>query len=175
MARHEENREDLIAEATALVHRIELLPGTSSATDDAVVTAGFRRNGFLSVYFGQDRFYQFDLEGCLRRAYVSPFVYRAQFGNLCRLGRQRSNDRTTLVRTDLAESESNEFIEDCRSWLQHLLGELNSGDYRILRFVVEGQDTGDQWLIRKIQSLLSLVLQRQSNFFSKTIAKRRMK
>lgn len=172
MARHEENREDLIAEATALVERIELR--TKSLAED-VVTVGFRRNGFLSIYFEQDRFYQFDLENCLRRAYVSPFVYRAQFGKLCRLDRQRSSQQTTLVRTDLAEIEAHQFINDCRHWLQQLLSEIDSNNYQILRSVVEDGGMSNQTLVARIRTSLSRILQRETDHFSKTIAKRRMK
>ena len=66
MARNEEDREDLMAEATALAERVEL----TVPQESDFVTAGFRRTGHLSLYFGQDPAYHFDEEGRLRRAAV---------------------------------------------------------------------------------------------------------
>ena len=48
MARHEEDREDLLAEATALVERAELV--VEGAAESVVI--GFRRDGCASIYCG---------------------------------------------------------------------------------------------------------------------------
>ncbi len=69
MARDESSREDLLREATALVERIELVPHATdpliAASDlfDKHIVAGFRRDGALSVFFGEDPVYHFNAEG----------------------------------------------------------------------------------------------------------------
>src|SRR5204863_2544475 len=78
MAREESSREDLLREATALVERIELIPNGS--TSDGRIVAGFRRNGALSVFFGEDPVYQFNAAGELRRAYTDGKLLKADRG-----------------------------------------------------------------------------------------------
>lgn len=105
MARVESDREDLMAEAVALVRRVELrLPGR-----DETVVAGFRANGWLSVYFGPHPMYQFDERGRLRRAFLDGLLYRTQGTTLAQLRRERTEVETTLLRRDLTESELAEF------------------------------------------------------------------
>ena len=80
MARIESDREDLIREATALQQRVEwAVPG-----EPEPVVTGFKRDGSLSVYFGQDPVYQFNPTGQLRRAYVEDFLFRTQGDTLAR-------------------------------------------------------------------------------------------
>ena len=64
MARHEEDREDLMKEATALVRRIEI----QLNNDPEPVFAGYKRTGYLSIYLTPDRVYHFDEQNFLRRA-----------------------------------------------------------------------------------------------------------
>ncbi len=74
MARHEEEREDLMRDAKALVDRIELVvPGFEEP-----VVVGFRTNGAASFYFGQDAVYHFNSQLELRRALsTTRFTRRA--------------------------------------------------------------------------------------------------
>ena len=105
MARVEAEREDLMAEAVALVRRIELrTPGR-----DETVVVGFRANGWLSIYLGPDPMYQFDEQGRLRRAFIDGLLYRTQGTTLAQLRRERDDVETTLLRRDLTESELVEF------------------------------------------------------------------
>ncbi|HEX3599001.1 MAG TPA: hypothetical protein VHU84_02590, partial [Lacipirellulaceae bacterium] len=72
MSREESQREDLIREATALVERIEISFDASVSNDPdspQQVIIGFRANGALSIFFGEDPVYQFNSAGDLRRAY----------------------------------------------------------------------------------------------------------
>ena len=105
MARVESDREDLMAEAVALVRRVELrTPGR-----DQTVFIGFRANGWLSIYFGSDPVYQFDQQGRLRRAFIDGLLYRTQGRTLAQLRRERTDAETTLLRRDLTEPELAEF------------------------------------------------------------------
>jgi hypothetical protein len=74
MSRNESDREDLMAEATALRRRVQLqVPGEALS-----IIAGFRDEGRVSIYFGPDPVYHFDEQGRLRRAFVAGRLYRTQ-------------------------------------------------------------------------------------------------
>src|SRR5262245_26728992 len=111
MAREESEREDLLREATAFVDRIELaLPSASRATS-AHVVAGFRRDGGLSIFFGDDPVYQFNAAGELRRAYFDGNLVKAVNGRLASLSRIRTGSEVQLVRHDLSDAEEIAFLE----------------------------------------------------------------
>lgn len=113
MARDESDREDLLAEATALVRRAEWhVPELAGP-----VLLGERDNGWFSMYLGQDQYYQFDAENRLRRAYVAPVLYRTQGVTLARMIRDRTNDATVLRRIDLSEVELAVFRSELRQTL----------------------------------------------------------
>jgi hypothetical protein len=89
MARQPEDREDLLAEATALVERAELrLPG-----DARTIVAGFRATGCGSLFFGADPVYQFNSARQLRRAFVGGELYKAERGQLVALTRASEGGR----------------------------------------------------------------------------------
>jgi hypothetical protein len=108
MARDESNREDLLREATALVERIELIP--HGVLSDGHIIAGFRRNGALSIFFGEDPVYQFNAAGELRRAYCDGKLLRAMHGRLAALDRVRTEHEVQLIRHELSESEETAFL-----------------------------------------------------------------
>jgi len=124
MTRDEGLREDLMAEATALVRRAEF-----KATDGRIeLVAGYRRDGSLSLYFGQDPVYQFDPIGRLKRAFVDGLLYRTQGSTLARLTRDRSTpDRVGLLRHDLDGDELDSFQRSMIDRMVGLLEELDSG------------------------------------------------
>ena len=71
MAREEHARENLIAEATALVERVELL----LAGLPEPVVAGFRPDGSASLFFADDPVYQFNSRTfAARRSWVVAFT-----------------------------------------------------------------------------------------------------
>lgn len=76
MARQEHDREDLLAEAVALVERIELRVGDWPQS----VTAGFRRDGSASFYLTADEVYQFNTARQLRRAFLAGRLIKARHG-----------------------------------------------------------------------------------------------
>lgn len=175
MARNEQDREDLIAEATALVDRIEVQLPNSNAEASDIVVAGFRSNRFLSIYFGQDRHYQFDGDGRLRRAFVTPYLFRAAHGKLSRLNRLRSVDQTILERIDLDAQQAQDFIKDCQRQLNVLRSLLHSNDLNVLRFVLSDEASTTADLLSRLETCLRVIRDRAEDFFSRTIKGKRLK
>lgn len=131
MARDEHDREDLLAEATALVERIEL----KSAGEPDSIVVGFRRNGAASCFFGADPVYQFNAEGRLRRAFVEQQLYKAEHGRVVELRRERTDEQTVLWRRDLTDAEQQEFLERAGTRLLALRDRLRSGEPSVVRQV----------------------------------------
>jgi hypothetical protein len=122
MAREEQDREDLMREATALVERIELrLP---QETEPVVV--GFRRAGGASFFFGDDPVYQFNAAGELRRAYVGGKLLKAERRRLVELTRVRTPAETQLVRHEFDDAETAPLLEAMQQRLARLRDALDS-------------------------------------------------
>ncbi len=118
MARHEQDREDLMSEAKTLVARAEI-----DAPDFATgIVFGFRRDGGCSVYLSADEAYHFNSAGQLRRAYVAGRLYKAERGRLAALTRHRTATEVQLLRHDLTDDETAAFVDRAARQLQ-LLGE----------------------------------------------------
>ena len=116
MARHEQNREDLLKEATALVERASL----RLADRGEEIIVGFRRDGCASFYFGATRAYQFTTDGELRRAFVGELLFKAQAGQLVALRRRRTEHAVELVRDDLDAAATCAFLDEMHSYLGQL-------------------------------------------------------
>ncbi len=146
MARQESDREDLLREATALIERAEL------ALDGELepVTAGFRRDGSLSVFFGSDPVYQFNATGQLRRAFSSGLLYKAERGRLVELRRERSATEVALVRRELPEQESVDFLSAAHLRLTRLSESLAAQTYRIT-----GQVPTDRDVVSRVREWLN--------------------
>jgi hypothetical protein len=131
MARHEADREDLMAEASALRERVELaLPGEAEKT-----IAGFRDNGRFSLYFGPDPVFHFDADGALRRAFVAGDLYRSQAQTLARLTRSPTGSAVNLLRHDLDAIELERFLAAMRERLDRLLAALRAGAALVIQQV----------------------------------------
>ncbi|MEZ6131960.1 MAG: hypothetical protein R3C59_25140 [Planctomycetaceae bacterium] len=169
MARIEADKEDLIRDATAFIHRGEFVrrPGVSGHFVWDTVTIGFRHNGSGTVYFDQDPFYQFDANGLLRRAFETGFLYRSQTHTLARLQRDRSCTSTILQRQDLTHDELQAFRERMVNHLQELLEQLNNSQLECSRFV-----SADGDLTMRSISFLQTVLQPRQQFLSESINQR---
>jgi hypothetical protein len=128
MARQEQARENLIAEATALVERVELL---LAGTPEPIV-AGFRAEGSASLFFADDPVYQFNSQGHLRRAFSGGRLYKANAGRLVEMTRQRQANRVQLVGREVPAGEAAEFIAALRTRLNELAGKLASGQMQIV-------------------------------------------
>lgn len=167
MARNEADKEDLMADATALIERAEYCHPDTSATL-GIVTVGFRRDDSLSLYFDQDPFYQFTSDGLLRRSYENGFLYRSQQETLAKLNRIRSEQQTTLQRTDLTPPELEDFRQRMLKHLNGFLDLLESGDYNRPRCVSERGDL-DQRTITALRN----VVQHQDRFWARSITVRK--
>jgi hypothetical protein len=136
MTRHEQDREDLMREATALVERVELrLP-----REDETVVVGFRRDGSLSVYFGADPVYQFNAAGELRRAYVGGLLYKAERGRLVELTRVREPARVVLLRRELDDERQRMFLTAMSARLAACAEALRTGPYAVAAHEPGGRD-----------------------------------
>jgi hypothetical protein len=128
MARDEQDREDLLAEATALVERAEL----AIAEDAESVVVGFRRDGSPSVFFGADPVYHFNSANELRRAYCSGLLYKAQHGRLVSLRRERAPGEVHLIHRSLSDDEMRAFLQESVERLSNLRLALARGDGRVV-------------------------------------------
>lgn len=138
MARDESNREDLLREATALVERIELAP--KGTTDDQHVVAGFRRDGALSVFFGEDPVYQFNAAGELRRAYRGGKLLKAVHGKLAALDRVRTEHEVQLVSHGLTGTEEAEFLSEMAEYMRDFAASLRANKFVVVGQVPENSD-----------------------------------
>jgi hypothetical protein len=163
MARDESSREDLLREATALVERIELRPHTPDLSNSESVlvvqpiVAGFRRDGALSIFFGEDPVYQFNTDGELRRAYCDGKLFKATRGRLAALERVRTQDEVQLIRLDLSRDEESAFLSQMEDRLRHFSRSIDENIFEVVGQVPQKTDvlsrlknwlaTHDQWQI----------------------------
>ncbi len=130
-ARWEHDREDLLAEATALVERIGIrLIASGSSSDEVFV--GFRRDGSASVYFAAAPVYQFNRAGELRRAFVADKLYKAVRGRLIELTRHRTAAEVALQERELSPHETAALLDELTAWLNQLRSALAAGRYEAL-------------------------------------------
>jgi hypothetical protein len=141
--------EDLMRELVALTERVEL---RGPAVADRIV-AGFHRDGRLSVYFGEDPYYQFDPEGRLRRALIDGRLIRTQGNGLAALTRVRNAEATELVRRDLDSAELEHFVGLMLERVGGLREALASG-----RLVVTRQVPSDASVVGRLLGSLEVVL-----------------
>lgn len=140
MARHEEVRADLLAEITGLVPRLEFqVPG-----EDEPVVVGRKGNGHWSFYFGQDMACHFNIDGQLRRAFLAGVLYRSQGQTLAQLIRERTQTTSSLVRTDLSDSQSAEIVGRLHGHLRNFADAIHAGTTVTLRAVAESDDPAEQ-------------------------------
>lgn len=150
MARHEAEREDLLAEARALVDRAEY----QVPDEEHPVVAGFRVNGALSLFFGEDPVLHWNSQGELRRAYVDGLLYKAENGQLVSLQRERTDQETALVRHLLSADELHAFQTMQRARLLALRTQFDQGQVQLLREarLSEGE------LAPRLRAMLQLVV-----------------
>ena len=100
VARNEQDREDLLAEATGLTPRVEF-----ADPQGRTVLVGFRGSGASSVYFDAAPVYHFNSSGELRRAFIDGRIYKAEAGRLIALEKLRQAGQVVLQRHELSEKE----------------------------------------------------------------------
>ena len=165
MARSESDREDLMEEATALVERSEL----QCAEFPDPVVIGFRRNGSLSIFLGQDPVYQFDAEARLRRAFRDGRLYRSQHTGLAQLTRVRTDTETILQRQDLSEEQRDQFRDVMVTTLSRLLQALDASAYQVCRSVPDGSA-----VVPRVIPFLRRIVRNPGPWLSSAIRARRM-
>jgi hypothetical protein len=146
MARREQDREDLLREATALVERMEV----RTASESESVVIGFRRDGAASVYFGASPAYHFNARNELRRAYVGDQLWKAQSGRLVTMTRERTDDVVQLLTRELTEAEQLTALRELRSRLTQLTSDLATAEFHD----VIGQEPADCDLLGRMQGWL---------------------
>lgn len=145
MARDEQHREDLLAEATALVERAEIV---LAGEDDSTII-GFRRDGSASCYFGEDPAYHFNSAGELRRAFYDRRIYKAECRRLVSLERRRLPGEVQLVRHELTDEEAKAFVVATAERLERLQSAFANGTWRLIGQVSHSGDALDRirrWL-----------------------------
>lgn len=145
MARHEQDRENLLREATALVERAEV----KIASHEESIVVGFRRDGSLSIFFGADPVYQFNTSKQLRRAFVAGLLYRAERGKLVALRRVHDQNATTLLRHDATAEEQTALLEELSRACQEFHARLVCGDFSLVGEVPPQANVvarAEQWL-----------------------------
>ncbi len=145
MAQQEQDREDLLREATALVQRVELRVETFAEP----VIVGFRRGGEASVYFGADPVYHFNASNELRRAFVAGRMIKAEDGRLVELEKRRTEHQVLLVRHELDAERTAALLAKVREELALLSAQLDARFYQLVGEVPAGGDVVTlvrQWL-----------------------------
>lgn len=150
MAREEQDREDLLREATGLSQRVEL----DVQDEPEPVVIGFRDSGSISFYFGAEPVFQFTSDDRLRRAYANGLLYKAERGKLVSLRRVRTSEATVLERHELTDEETVSFLDAMKERLTQLQAHLLAE-----RFTVVGQVPEDGAVVPQAVERLPLVLE----------------
>jgi hypothetical protein len=147
------NAEDPMRDAVALTERVEI---RGNDVPDAIL-AGFHRDGRLSLYFGEDPYYQFDARGGLRRAMVEGRLFRTQGTGLAALTRAPSAEAALLVRHDLDPNELGEFLRVMRTWVGALREGLTTGALEVVR-----QIPADAPIVERLIESLEVIMSAES-------------
>jgi hypothetical protein len=146
VVRDEHHREDLLAEATALVERAQF-----QTSEGASIVVGFRRDGSPSVFFDDDLVYQFNARGELRRAHAAGKLYKAEAGGLASLDRHRVSGQVQFRRHDLNPAETDAFLLEMSRRFESFREALNTGLCRVVGQVPADVDVSARvrdWLQR---------------------------
>jgi len=128
LARNEQDREDLLREATALVERVEL----RVAGWDEPLVIGFRRSGAGSIYFGADPVYQFNDQLELRRGYLDGRLLKAENGRLVWLDRRRTATAVELIREEITADSQQKLLDRAARELDDVLRRLRESEYEMV-------------------------------------------
>ncbi|MEM9353926.1 MAG: hypothetical protein AAGA92_13010 [Planctomycetota bacterium] len=144
MAQRPEKREDLLRDARAMPRRVMLHCVLEPGGDELEVFAGFRSNGALSLYFGEDPVYQFNAAGELRRAFVDDAIVKADGGRLARWGRENRAGQVEMHRHDLTDDEQRALLERMLNLIGRLRQAILNRDYKRAGSVPEGELVEEQ-------------------------------
>lgn len=145
MARHEERREDLLREATALQRRVEFrVPGCQ-----APFVIGFRGNGAASVFCGEDPVYQFTTHNEIRRGFFQGDLLKSKAGQLYRLRRERTDKQTRLMRSKLPDESLHQYMALLHQHRDTIIATIAANEVEIVGQIPTGHNVlGDvaDWL-----------------------------
>lgn len=141
--------ENPMRDAVALTERIEL---RGNGYRNAII-AGFHRDGRLSLYFGEDPYYQFDPSGRLRRALVGGRLFRTQGTALAVLTRAASEEAALLVRHDLEPDELGQFLRVMLALVGELRAGLVAGVFEVVR-----QIPADAAIVERLVESFAVIL-----------------
>lgn len=144
--RIEQDREDLLKDAKALVERIELAVG--GFDEHAII--GFRDSGAASVYFGHEPVYHFNSDGELRRAFADGRLYKAENRRLVSMERRRDEGVVALIGHELSDLESDEFLATMSRAVDSLRDAVEAG-----RAAVIGQVPADRDVLGRTRAWLA--------------------
>ncbi|MDZ4659823.1 MAG: hypothetical protein SH868_19790 [Bythopirellula sp.] len=143
MARHAQDREDLLRDAKALVPRVQLrLPILGKVCD---VFAGFR-TGAASLYFDSDPVYQFNSAGELRRAFVDDCIVKAAAGRLKVWKTLRTPTEVTMQSHFMAPEEVEKLRGDLLARRDELQGAIERKEFELVGQVPNDSNAVDQLL-----------------------------
>ena len=152
MARNEQDREDLMKEATALVRRMEF----SVNQQEETIFAGYKRNGSLSIYLHPDLVYHFDDQCRLRRAFIAPYLYRTEGDSLTRLERVRTETTSQLAAVKLRPENLSLFQKEMIDHLEKLKIAFTANQVNIHQQIPE-----DVNLIQELTESIEAVIRQQ--------------
>ena len=166
MAREVHEREDLLRDAKALVQRVELKilnadeaefvsKSHVESTLPDTLFAGFRIQGEMSVYFGNEPVYQFTRVGLLRRAFSHGQIIKAQQGQLISWQRHRADQRVEMIQHKLNSHEQCQWLTAMCQRLLSLQHVLETNAYQLVgQFPADGDVVSrlHQWLLTHQES-----------------------
>ena len=147
MARHAQDREDLLRDATAFTHRIEFR--TTDSKFSGTVFVGFRTNGAVSLYFDQDPVYHFNSQRQIRRAYYQGRFIKSEQGRLVALDTTRTETAVEMHRHEMTADECQQFCSLLMERFDVLIKQIQQNQIEILGTVPKGDAVIEQlqtWL-----------------------------
>ena len=140
-----EKAEDLLADATALVHRAKIeLP-----TGNDPVVFGFRDNGALSLFLDPEIAYHFNQQYELRRVFLSGERYKAEQGQLICVRRRPGLRNVRLESTLVKPSQLKHILSVLDEQLCRWNALLLEGNYRLI-----GQVPPDGNVVGRLQNCI---------------------
>lgn len=137
MARHSQDREDLLRDAKALVPRLMLKLKIFEQPCELFV--GFREAA-LSLYFDADPVYQFNSAGKLRRTFVDNSIIKAVAGTLHAWQPERTEQEVAMHSRQLSPMEFEAFAANLLQRLDALRETLLTRDFELVGQVPEQGD-----------------------------------
>lgn len=131
MARQEQERENLMREATALTQRIEI----QIAGQDAPIVIGFRRDGSGSLFIGADPVFQFNKRNELRRGFLDGNLIKAENGGLVELKRCRTPNEVQLHRRELDLKETKSYLRLFQNHAGKILAAIAADEFTVVEQV----------------------------------------